>query len=158
MGSSLWKVPRLRRFAMGVAAAIVFIVPARSMDAELIGKPPSEIIERYGAPDRLFIEQTASDTDHFIVLLYADYRYFYFYENELWQIRVDERSEHTLSGVSIGDLVDDVAFEIGPPDWNRDSGESASFRLPDHDHPVELRVYVDGDGLIHDIYLYRMDF
>ncbi len=158
MAHSLWQVSWLQRFAIGFVATFVFIVPARSMGTELIGVPPSEIIERYGAPDRLFVEQTASDADHFVVFLYADYRYFYFFENEVWQMRVDERSQHSLYGVSIGDMIENVAFEIGAPEWNRDSGESASFTLSGHDHPLELRVYVDGDGMIYDIYLYRMDF
>ncbi len=154
----MYRVPSLR--VRIVFALLVFGpgVGATSFDSDLVGRETADVIESFGAPVRMFTEPTATRTDVFIVFLYEDYTYVYFFNNEVWQLRVDERSQTSLHGVNIGDTIESVAFELGPPRWEPDTMASATFPLRDHDYELELRVFVDSGGRVHDIYLYRADF
>lgn len=133
-------------------------VGADSFDFDLVGREPAEVIDAFGAPVRIYTEPAVTQTDVFIVFLYDDYTYLYFFENEVWQLRVDERSQVSLYGVGIGDTIESVAFELGPPRWQSETMRSATFPIRDHDYDLELRVFVDTGGRVHDIYLYRVDF
>lgn len=144
-----------------IACALLVFGPgvgADSFDFDLVGREPAEVIDAFGAPVRIYTEPAVTQTDVFIVFLYDDYTYLYFFENEVWQLRVDERSQVSLYGVGIGDTIESVAFELGPPRWQSETMRSATFPIREHDYDLELRVFVDTGGRVHDIYLYRVDF
>lgn len=137
---------------------VLTAVTMHALDADLIGLSPAAMYEITGPPQRVFVEPDATGDDSFVVFLYEDYSYVYFFDNAVWQLRIDDRSSRTLHGVRVGDSIEELAFELGPPRWLPDTARAASFRILGYGVPIELTVFVDSSGRIEDLYLSRMDF
>mgnify|MGYP006426682861 CR=1 FL=1 len=160
------------------ALGMVLLLGSASVIAaqrEMLGATPEEIIDRLGPPESVYSADSPAADVRAVVFFYDDYRYFYFYDNRVWQVRLDERSDHEVEGfvperTTDADAdADDRQRFVAPGDNRRalfnafgspvlDDGESLVFDLEDRGYPVRLRAFVDEQYRIVDMYLYRADF
>ena len=154
---------------------ILFFVTVSGVSAHrrLLGASPDEVIAQLDAPAAVYVSSSrVADVDA-VVFFYADYRYVYFHENRVWQVRLDERSEHGFEGFAVregdgqegqeerpvvipGDSRSQLFDAFGSPVF--EDGESLVFELEDDGYPLRLRAFVDDEETIVDLYLYRADF
>ncbi len=90
-----------------------------------------------------------------MVYYYDSYVYLFWYDNRVWQVRLDKRYEGSLGGVFMGDPKEKVLELLGAPFYA--DGESIIYNLPDRGYPVRIRLFFEED-LLSDLYIYRSDF
>ncbi len=144
----------VRVLTLSVMIAIVS-VPEVSPGVSLLGLEPKDVIDELGAPDRVYVARSDEVELASVVFFYDDFRYIYFLENRVWQVRYDERSEENVLGLSPNSSRRDVLYELGPAVHEDD--DSAVFELGDHGFPVRVRTFFEGDRLV-DTYIYRADY
>ncbi|MFW5995138.1 MAG: hypothetical protein ACOCRN_03420 [Spirochaetia bacterium] len=147
----------LRYGPFAVAAVLSFCVSvyAPAADPALLGADPPEVVDTLGSPSRVYVAESDQVELSTVVFFYDDFRYLYFHDNRVWQIRYDERSSHTIMDLELGMERREVVSLLGPP-VARD-GNSATFELDDRGFPARLRVFFEADTLI-DVYMYRSDY
>ncbi len=124
-------------------------------DVSLLGLEPTEVIEELGGPARVYVARSKRVELASVVFFYDDFRYIYFHDNRVWQVRYDERSEEYVLGLPPNSSRRDVLYELGPAVY--ENGESAVFELGDHGFPVRVRAFFESDRLV-DTYIYRADY
>ncbi len=97
---------------------------------ELLGASPREVILRLGPPDSVYSSDSPIADVNAVVFFYNDYRYVYFHADRVWQVRLDERSEHEVDGLATdstsGDEESDAVREPDGPDLPHAEEESAA--------------------------------
>lgn len=138
-----------------VALLLLYSVSVLGADVELLGLRPDEAIERLGAPVSVYISTSEETELEAVTFFYDDFRYLYFHDNRVWQVRHDDRSEQTLHGADVGISREQLLSSFGTP--AHDDGDSVTFALEDRGFPVRLRAFFEENTVI-DLYLYRADF
>ncbi|OHD67404.1 MAG: hypothetical protein A2177_03745 [Spirochaetes bacterium RBG_13_68_11] len=136
-------------FAAGAAVA----GPDDSID--LIGMDPAQVFAALGAPREIFTWRAAEPTEDNIVFFYADFRYVFWFQSRVWQVRFDNRYTGAVLGFSIGMKRADV--EAGGQGRLQESGGSLFLSLDTGRYPVRVRLAMLDDR-VDDIYLYRSDW
>lgn len=139
---------------IGLLGSLVSAV-SLGADPSMLGLTPPEVIDRLGSPVRVYVASSEVAELETVVFFYDDYRYVYFHDNRVWQIRVDERSDLEVLGISAGTSRRDVLLELGPAVHEDD--ESAVFELEDRGFPVRARFFFRDDSVV-DSYVYRADY
>jgi hypothetical protein len=129
--------------------------PLELIEGADIGLEIAVLLERFGPPQAMFSARGDEGWQDDVVFFYPDYRYYYWFENRVWQIRYDFRYNREVSGVRMGMSMDEVTGILGPAHY---SGRSSLFYdLSDTGYPRRFRLFFQ-DGLLHDMYIYRSDF
>jgi hypothetical protein len=139
------------------AAAAAAQVPPDRDDLDLptlVGLTLQEALERWGAPAEVFAARGEEPWQDDVVFYYPPGFYLFWYQNRVWQARVDARFGGTFLNLSMGRSREQVLAALGPP--MREVGDSLVYHLEDRGYPVRLRLYFRG-GTLADAYCYRGD-
>ena len=123
----------------------------------LVGLTLPEAIQRFGAPEQVFAARGEEGWQDDVVFYYPAHLYLFWYQNRVWQARVDQRyaGGFLASGaLTMGRSREQVLGLLGPP--MREFEDSLLYHLEDRGYPVRLRLYFR-DGLLADAYCYRGD-
>jgi len=145
--------------SIGAAAGVSTLKPlpgSRNLP-DLLGLTLREAYTDFGAPEEIFpLRGTAAWQDD-VVFYYPDHSYLFWYQDRVWQVRVDRRfTQPVLGGVTMGSSIADVEGVLGAPFHTGTS--SLIFILPNRGgYPVRARLFFNDDKLV-DLYVYRGDF
>jgi hypothetical protein len=114
-----------------------------------------QAVESFGLPISMFALRGERDWQDDVVFFYPDYRYHYWYEDRVWQVRYDHRFAGDVGGARPGMSVADLTSVFGEPHYIGE--DSLYYDLVDRGFPVRARFFFK-DGAVYDIYLYRSDF
>jgi hypothetical protein len=161
---SLPALPRLLLplWLAAAAAAAQEPVPPAPASPELdlpalVGLTLPESIQRFGAPEQVFAARGEESWQDDVVFFYPAHLYLFWYQNRVWQARVDERYAGSFlasRALAMGRSREEVLGLLGPP--MREFGDSLVYHLEDRGYPVRLRLYFR-EGLLADAYCYRGD-
>ena len=142
---------------MAAAQAQAAAGPAGLDLPALVGLTLPEAIQRFGAPEQVFAARGEEGWQDDVVFYYPGHLYLFWYQNRVWQARVDEQYAGSfLASVTLamGRSREEVLGLLGPP--MRELGDSLVYHLEDRGYPVRLRLYFR-EGLLADAYCYRGD-
>jgi hypothetical protein len=123
----------------------------------LVGLSLPEAFQLFGTPEQVSAARGQESWQDDVVFYYPWHLYLFWYQNRVWQARVDE---HHAGGIlasralAMGARREEVLGLLGPP--MRELGESLVYHLEDRGYPVRLRLYFR-EGLLADAYCYRGD-
>jgi hypothetical protein len=140
-----------------LAAASLAAEPAAVPDPDLpalVGLTLSEALERLGAPEEVFAARGAEAWEDDVVFYYPRHLYLFWYQNRVWQARLDARYEGRFLALSMGLSRAEVVAALGAP--MRELPDSLVYQLEDRGYPVRLRLYFEEDRLV-DAYCFRAD-
>jgi len=123
----------------------------------LVGLTLPEAFRLFGAPQQVYPARGEDSGQDDVVFYYPGHLYLFWYQNRVWQARVDEHHAggFLASGpLAMGRSREEVLSLLGPP--MRALGESLVYHLEDRGYPVRLRLYFR-EGLLADAYCYRGD-
>jgi len=144
-----------------LAVALLVLAAAVRAAAEgddptcLIGMDPSQALAALGAPREIFAWRGEEPAEDDIVFFYPDFRYVFWFQSRVWQVRFDHRYEGTVLGFSIGMDRDEV-LALGEGKL-QEAGDSLYLALDTGPYPVRVRLAMIDDR-IADIYVYRSDW
>jgi hypothetical protein len=132
--------------------------PAQGLDLPaLVGLTLEQAFQRLGAPQRLFCARGQESWQDDVVFYYPGHLYLFWYQDRVWQARVDEGHEGGFLAareLAMGARREEVLAALGPP--MRELGDSLVYHLEDRGYPVRLRLYFR-EGRLADAYCYRGD-
>ncbi len=123
----------------------------------LVGLSLAEALQRLGAPEQVFCARGAENWQDDVVFYYPAHLYLFWYQDRVWQARVDERYVGAFlasSLLAMGANRQEALATLGPP--MREVGDSLVYHLEDRGYPVRLRLYFR-EGRLADVYCYRGD-
>lgn len=123
--------------------------------AEYLGYTLSDAFEAFGPPEEVFAHRGKKEWQDNVVFYYPDHLYLFWFENRVWQVRLDERYEDEIAGFSMGLPQEEVTASLGKPFFEDD--ESIMYILPDIGVPVRMRLFFKEEQLV-DLYIFRGDF
>ncbi len=133
-----------------------FLSPPLSLsEADYIGLMIPQVFEIFGPPLRLYPLRGEQDWQDDVVFFYPDYRYLYWFQDRVWQIRFDRRFQGDIGGVRPGMGVEEVQRIFGTAHYIGE--DNLYYDLDDRGYPVRLRL-VFSEGILQDMYIYRSDF
>lgn len=121
----------------------------------LIGMDPAAAMAAVGPPREVFPLRGGSEPEDDVVFFYEQSLYLFWFQNRVWQVRLDRRFDRRVLGLSIG--MSRIEVEAARPGELRDGGDSLYFDVEGCPCPVRVRLFFDGGGLA-DIYVYRSDW
>lgn len=122
---------------------------------DILGMEPAQAWLDLGPPISLYL---ASDMDDYPVVATVHHNgvQLYWFQDRVWQIQFSQDWTGSLWEIQIGDTRRDVMEQLGAPFV--EATEMMLYSLPDIGFPMELRIYLDLNGYISDLILYRSDF
>jgi hypothetical protein len=145
-----------------VPAALLLVLAAVAAAADgaddptaLIGMNPAQVVAALGAPREIFSWRGAEPAEDDIVFFYPDFRYVFWFQSRVWQVRFDRRYAGSVLGFSIG-MVRAEAEARGQGRLEEREG-SLYLALDTGPYPLRVRLAVIDDR-IADIYVYRSDW
>jgi hypothetical protein len=150
----------MRRIAPLVVAllALAAAVPAAAEGDDptgLLGMDPMQVFAALGAPREIFAWRGAEPTEDDIVFFYPDFRYVFWFQSRVWQVRFDHRYDGTVLGFSIG-MGSGEAQTVGKGRLQESEG-SLYLALDTGPFPVRVRLAL-ADDRVADIYVFRSDW
>jgi hypothetical protein len=128
---------------------------AESVDLPaLVGLSLADALDRFGAPQEVLAARGAEPWQDDVVFFYPQHLYLFFYQNRVWQARVDARYEGKFLAIGMGASRSEVLAALGAP--MKELPESLVYQLEDRGYPVRLRLYFEEDRLV-DAYCFRAD-
>jgi len=122
--------------------------------SSLVGLGLPEAIERFGAPAEVSCYRGEEPWQDDVVFYYPGGVHLFWYQNRVWQIRLDIRYSGRVFELLMGSTRERVRDTMGPP-WREEDG-ALVYQLEDRGYPVRLRLYFEEDLLV-DVYCYRGD-
>jgi hypothetical protein len=122
--------------------------------ASLVGLSLSEAIERFGAPEEVYVLRGEEPWQDDIGFVYSGGLHLFWYRNRVWQVRLDIRYSGEVYRLRMGATRERVSSTMGSP-W-REEEAALVYHLEDRGYPLRLRFYFEEDLLV-DIYCYRGD-
>jgi hypothetical protein len=142
-------------------ALILFILFGGSLCAQetldlpaLIGLTLEEVHQRLGAPAQVYVLRGSEPEQDDVVFYYSSHLYLFWFENRVWQVRVDRRFSGRVFSLPLGTSRQQVTETMGRPIL--EFPDSLVFHIEDRGYPVQARLYFDEDGLA-DVYCFRGD-
>jgi hypothetical protein len=130
-------------------------VPEDRALADYLGMTLQEAYAALGVPAEVFPYRGERAEHDDVVFYYDVHLYLFWYQNRVWQVRVDHRYGETALSLSMGAGRETVTAALGEPFYA--GGDSLVYLLPDRGYPVRARL-VFKDRRLHDVYVYRGDF
>jgi hypothetical protein len=121
-----------------------------------LGMTISEVHQLLGSPEGLFPYRGRSEDEDNVIFYYPDHFYIFWFQDRVWQVRVDDRWIGSLDGVKMGMSLTEVLALWGKPINDRDP--QPTWTLPDRGYPVRIRLYFDELDRLFDLYIYRSDW
>ena len=149
------------RRCLFVTIALVAMGPGIAADesfpdlVDLLGLTLAEAYGVFGAPQEVSAFRGEEAWHDDVVFYYERHIYLFWFQNRVWQLRVDHRFEESFFGIQMGFDRDAVIGLLGVPFSTVE--DSLVYQLEDEGYPVRLRLIFGQDGLA-DAYLYRADF
>jgi hypothetical protein len=150
------------RFLPATLAMLLLLVaasaPGQTVEAvdlpELVGLTLAEALERLGAPAEVSTVRGEEAWQDDVVFFYPRHLYLFWYQNRVWQARLDDRYEGRFLGLGMGASRAEVLAALGSP--MKELEGSLVYQLEDRGYPVRLRLYFEEERLV-DAYCYRAD-
>jgi hypothetical protein len=123
----------------------------------LVGLTLAQASRLYGSPEQVFCARGQESWQDDVVFYYPGHLYLFWYQDRVWQARVDEHHEGGFlasRALAMGERREEVLAALGPP--MRELGDALVYHLEDRGYPVRLRLYFR-EGLLADAYCYRGD-
>ena len=108
-----------------------------------------------GFPESMFVHRGAVPEEDNIVFYYPDHVYLFWFRDRVWQVRVDERWQGEVDGVSMGMSRHKVESLWGKPINTTEI--SPTWTLPDKGYPCRIRLFFRNKRLV-DMYIFRSDW
>ena len=143
-------VAALLALAAGVAAA-----SGPDDPTGLIGMDPAQAYAALGAPWQIFAWRAAEPAEDNIVFFYPDFRYVFWFQSRVWQVRFDRRYAGSVLGFSIG--MERAEAEARGQGRLEECEGSLYLALDTGPYSLRVRLAVIDDR-IADIYVYRSDW
>jgi hypothetical protein len=123
--------------------------------AGYLGFTLSEAVQTFGPPEEVFVYRGEEEWQDNVVFYFQKHLYLFWFENRVWQVRLDERYEGEIAGFSMGTRKEDITAALGEPFF--EDNESCLYALPDMGVPVRMRLFFE-EGRLSDLYIFRADF
>ncbi|MFP4365105.1 MAG: hypothetical protein ACLFR1_14680 [Spirochaetia bacterium] len=123
--------------------------------AAFLGMELSEAYEEFGVPESVYSVRGEEEWQDDVVFYFPSHIYLFWYNDRIWQVRLDSRFSGEMMDLSFGMAKEAVRDMLGPP--LRTIGSSDIYQLPDQGYPVRCRI-VYNEGILDDFYVYRADF
>jgi hypothetical protein len=150
-------MPRTITLVVALLALAVGAAAAAGPDdpTDLIGMDPAQVFAALGAPREIFTWRAAEPAEDNIVFFYPDFRYVFWFQSRVWQVRFDHRYAGAVLGFSIG--MKRAEVEAGGQGRLQESDGSLFLSLDTSRYPVRVRLAMLDDR-VDDIYVYRSDW
>jgi hypothetical protein len=150
-------MPRTRTLVVALLAIAAAAAAASGPDdpTGLIGMDPSQLYAALGAPREIFTWRAADPAEDDLVFFYPDFRYVFWFQSRVWQVRFDHRYTGTVLGFSIG-MGSGEAQTLGEGRLLESEG-SLYLTLDTGPYPIRVRLAMVDDR-VADIYVYRSDW
>jgi len=150
----------MRRTAVPAALLLVLAAVGAAADGTndptvLIGMDPVRLVAALGAPREIFSWRGAEPAEDDIVFFYPDFRYVFWFQSRVWQVRFDRRYAGSVLGFSIG--MERAEAEARGQGRLEECEGSLYLALDTGPYPLRVRLAVIDDR-IADIYVYRSDW
>ena len=89
-----------------------------------------------------------------VVFYYPQHLYLFWYQNRVWQVRLDQRYAGEFLGLKMGQSREAALAALGSP--FKELSDSLVYQLEDRGYPVRARLYFE-NGLLRDAYCFRGD-
>jgi hypothetical protein len=122
--------------------------------ASIVGINLAQAGERYGTPAHVFVVRGDEPWQDDVVFRYASGLYLFWYEDTVWQVRLDLHFTGEFLQLRMGASREQVRELLGKP-WGEEE-DALVYDLEDRGYPLRLRLYFDND-LLMDAYCYRGD-
>ncbi|HEB09929.1 MAG TPA: hypothetical protein ENI06_01800 [Spirochaetales bacterium] len=123
--------------------------------AEIVGMELEKAYKDFGTPVEVFPVRGEEEWQDDVVFYYDSHFYLFWFENRVWQVRVDNRYPGEFLKLKMGNSEAEVIAGLGVP-FKRE-GNSLFYNLQDRAYPLRLRLSFD-NGFLVDAYCYRSDF
>ena len=143
--------------------ALLLVLAASSAQAQevqsldlpgLVGLNLAEALERFGAPAEVSAVRGEEAWQDDVVFFYPQHLYLFWYQNRVWQVRLDALYEGGFRGLAMGASRSAVRQALGAP--MKELEDSVVYQLEERGYPVRLRLYFEEERLV-DLYCYRGD-
>ena len=146
-----------------IAAAIMLVCLCHGVIADegeasllsILGLTLDQAFDLFGAPAEVFPLRGQEAWHDDVVFYYPRHIYLFWFQNRVWQIRVDRRYDGSFFGVAMGLAKEEVLQRLGSPLATVE--ESVIYQLADRGYPIRLRLIFE-ERKLADAYLYRADF
>ena len=151
---------RLKLTTLLLALLLLFLLGGRLCAQEaldlpaLIGLNLEEAYKSLGAPQEVYTLRGDAPEQDDVVFYYPSHLYLFWFDNRVWQVRVDSRFSGQVFSFSMGTSRQQVIAELGRPIL--EFPDSLVFLLEDRGFPIQARLYFDEGGLV-DLYCFRGD-
>ena len=147
---------RIRFLLAGLLLACSSLAAQESLDlAGIIGMDLDTAFRKLGPPAEVFAVRGEQAWQDDVVFYYERSFYLFWYQNRVWQVRLDQRYPGEFFALKMGLAKEEVAARIGKP--LKDLQDSFLYNLEDRGYPLRLRIFFE-QGLLSDLYCYRGDF
>lgn len=141
-------------------AALVSAQPAAPSlpedPGELLGLTPTQVLERFGAPARVFPVRGPEAWQDDVVFDYDGGFSLFLCLDRVWQVRLARPYAATVLGFSLGSDASRALSVFGVPTLQAEG--VLEWILPGSAWPVRLRGLGDPSGSITELFIYRADF
>jgi hypothetical protein len=129
--------------------------------AECLGFSIEQVYENYGIPAEIFPFRGEEEWQDNVVFYFPNHFYLFWFQNRVWQVRIDTRYSPYFMGIRMGMSKADVTRKLGEPFYI--DTDSIVYNLPDQGVPVRMRLFfsISEPAIISeltDVYIYRGDF
>jgi hypothetical protein len=122
----------------------------------ILGMGPGEAIEQLGPPVRVFPVRGPEAWQDDVVFDYGDGFSVYLFMDRVWQVRLARPYPIPVAGFILGQALSQAIDTFGQPTHTEPS--VAEWLLPGQAWPIRLRAFIEADGTIQELYVYRADF
>ena len=128
---------------------------AQALDLpELVGLSLAEALGRLGAPAEVSALRGEEAWQDDVVFFYPQHLYLFWFQNRVWQVRLDALYQGRFRGLAMGASRTEVLEALGAP--MKELPDSLVYQLEERGYPVRLRLYFEEERLV-DLYCYRGD-
>lgn len=120
----------------------------------LIGLTLEEVHQNLGAPAEVYALRGDTPEQDDVVFYYPSHLYLFWFQNRVWQVRLDSRFSGQIFSFSMGASRKQVLAALGRPIL--EFPDSLVFHIDDPGYPIQARLYFDENGLV-DLYCFRGD-
>jgi len=149
------------RFPVVFLTLLLLFAPGGVLSAQealdlpaLIGLTLEEVYRSLGVPAEVYALRGREPEHDDVVFYYPSHLYLFWFENRVWQVRVDRRFSGQIFSLSPGASRQQVIKTMGRPVLQ--FPDSLVFHIEDRGYPIQARLYFDEGGLA-DVYCFRGD-